>query len=134
MQLDRSPVCCRLTQTIIHTLYNLESPVNQTPASACLFNGACAVFVIVYVSFLLYARGPKRADGTRYLCCRALISEEKGQNKVLKILATLWTQLRPQSYVRETLRLCATDSAIKSLTVCSNVQAEVRGPKAHTSC
>lgn len=33
MQLDRSPVCCRLTQTIIHTLYNLESPVNQTPAS-----------------------------------------------------------------------------------------------------
>lgn len=130
MQLDRSPVCCRLTQTIIHTLYNLESPVNQTLASACLFNGACAVFVIV----LLYARGPKRADGTRYLCCRALISEEKGQNKVLKILATLWTQLRPQSYVRETLRLCATDSAIKSLTVCSNVQAEVRGPKAHTSC
>lgn len=130
MQLDRSPVCCRLTQTIIHTLYNLESPVNQTPASACLFNGACAVFVIV----LLYARGPKRADGTRYLCCRALISEEKGQNKVLKILATLWTQLRPQSCVRETLRLCATDSAIKSLTVCSNVQAEVRGPKAHTSC
>lgn len=121
MQLDRSPVCCRLTQTIIHTLYNLESPVNQTPASACLFNGACAVFVIV----LLYARGPKRADGTRYLCCRALISEEKGQNKVLKILATLWTQLRPQSCVRETLRLCATDSAIKSLTVCSNVQAEV---------
>lgn len=130
MQLDRSPVCCRLTQTIIHTLYNLESPVNQTPASACLFNGACAVFVIV----LLNARGPKRADGTRYLCCRALISEEKGQNKVLKILATLWTQLRPQSCVRETLRLCATDSAIKSLTVCSNVQAEVRGPKAHTSC
>lgn len=130
MQLDRSPVCCRLTQTIIHTLYNLESPVNQTPASACLFNGACAVFVIV----LLYARGPKRADGTRYLCCRALISEEKGQNKVLKILATLWTQLRPQSCVRETLRLCATDSAIKSLTVCSNVQAEVRGPKANTSC
>lgn len=130
MQLDRSPVCCRLTQTIIHTLYNLESPVNQTPASACLFNGACAVFVIV----LLYARGPKRANGTRYLCCRALISEEKGQNKVLKILATLWTQLRPQSCVRETLRLCATDSAIKSLTVCSNVQAEVRGPKAHTSC
>lgn len=130
MQLDRSPVCCRLTQTIIHTLYNLESPVNQTPASACLFNGACAVFVIV----LLYARGPKRADGTRYLCCRALISEEKGQNKVLKILATLWTQLRPQSCVRETLRLCATDSAIKLLTVCSNVQAEVRGPKAHTSC
>lgn len=130
MQLDRSPVCCRLTQTIIHTLYNLESPVNQTLASACLFNGACAVFVIV----LLYARGPKRADGTRYLCCRALISEEKGQNKVLKILATLWTQLRPQSCVRETLRLCATDSAIKLLTVCSNVQAEVRGPKAHTSC
>lgn len=130
MQLDRSPVCCRLTQTIIHTLYNLESPVNQTLASACLFNGACAVFVIV----LLYARGPKRADGTRYLCWRALISEEKGQNKVLKILATLWTQLRPQSCVRETLRLCATDSAIKSLTVCSNVQAEVRGPKANTSC